>query len=1026
MEQQTTDSKAADAPLALSTDGQGATAVKRAIEVGFPIVEINRLAVPERNSFKPIYQMHKWFARRASCVFRAILLGTLKPAVQPDGTPTDLMEEFYKDHSDDPDTNDRVILDPFMGGETTVVEALRLGCRVIGMDLNPVAWFIVKTEIEPVDLDTLKAAFERLAKRPVAWNDGRPLKESLLNLYKTDVADGIEADVIYTFWVKSAICTDPNCRREVPLFTDYVITQNTPSVRYHRDAICPACRKTFDWEIDRASLIADPLLMVNSPRGSGGDGRPTTLWSYASEPRKPKKRDPWQTDVPCPHCHETVRMQVPNLPKCKKRVALAVIFCPACEAVWQWRGPLPEEEISCPSCRHNYELKKGTVPEKGKFQCSCGQKDNIIASIRTLPQGQRLPIRPYAIQAYLPLRQSTDLDDRQASFFDDGGQQPEEHRGDQLKDNNSVIQANGKFFKRIAVSDIRRLQTAEAIWEQHKSAFPFPRSSIPEGDKTKSGLLAHHYNYWHEMFAARQLVALSTLLQGIVAEQGQPLKEMLLCAFSATLNNSNMFSRYHRFTYREGKIEGVFARHDFQPKITSCELNVWGVVHGYGAFIQNFDKLLEGKQDFQGAACAHLSAANAATVSANSFAHVITDPPYVGNVNYSELADFFYVWLRLALKDTYAHFAPEYTPKGEEIVENSVRKKTRKDFFADLETVFHRTYEQLPDDGLVAFTFHHTDQEGKVWEGLLEALCDSGFEIVAVYPIHAESETSLHLMNKENISYDLIHVCRKRKEDSRSRSWAGVRQEVRRKAREELQAIETGRYGNQPLPEPDVRLICIGKCLELYSAHYGKVLDHENKPLPLHKALQDISAIVDQLVTRDRPLPSELGAVDGLSYVWLRVLAPIRNEVMMDAITKSARGMQVSLDDLKEAGLVVRGRTGRGRTYEVKQPAQRLGDLVAKHQPGLKLRATQGELFTSEGQTIFYDIPLVDLVHLVIGLAQAGESVVPWLERFADLRSQLGAALRYLRDIRADWKEPIERVLALIEGAPLIRQMENA
>ncbi|MBI4523252.1 MAG: DUF1156 domain-containing protein [Deltaproteobacteria bacterium] len=200
---------------------------RRAIEVGFPIVEINQLAVPERNSFKPIYQMHKWFARRASCVFRAILLGTLKPAVQGDGTPTDLMEEFYKDHSNDPDTKDKTILDPFMGGGTTVIEALRLGCRVIGIDLNPVAWFIVKTEIEPVDLDALKAAFERLAARPVAWNEGRPLKETLLSLYKTDVGDNLEADVIYTFWVRSAICTDQNCRREVPLFTDYILAKST-------------------------------------------------------------------------------------------------------------------------------------------------------------------------------------------------------------------------------------------------------------------------------------------------------------------------------------------------------------------------------------------------------------------------------------------------------------------------------------------------------------------------------------------------------------------------------------------------------------------------------------------------------------------------------------------------------------------------------------------------------------------------------------------------------------------------------
>lgn len=68
--------------------------MKRAIEGSFPIVEINRLAVPERNAFKPIYQMHKWFARRASCVFRAILLASMKPAGM------DIMAEFYKDHTE--------------------------------------------------------------------------------------------------------------------------------------------------------------------------------------------------------------------------------------------------------------------------------------------------------------------------------------------------------------------------------------------------------------------------------------------------------------------------------------------------------------------------------------------------------------------------------------------------------------------------------------------------------------------------------------------------------------------------------------------------------------------------------------------------------------------------------------------------------------------------------------------------------------------------------------------------------------
>jgi Adenine-specific DNA methylase containing a Zn-ribbon len=165
-------------------ESDGAKQMPRAIEMGFPIVEINRLAEPERNSFKPIYQMHKWFARRASCVFRAILLGALKPAYQEDGTPVDLMEEFYKDHSRDSDTQGKMVLDPFMGGGTTVVEALRLGCKVIGIDLNPIAWFIVKTEVEPVKIEALKAAFERLAARPVAWNDNKPLRDTLLDLYR--------------------------------------------------------------------------------------------------------------------------------------------------------------------------------------------------------------------------------------------------------------------------------------------------------------------------------------------------------------------------------------------------------------------------------------------------------------------------------------------------------------------------------------------------------------------------------------------------------------------------------------------------------------------------------------------------------------------------------------------------------------------------------------------------------------------------------------------------------------------------
>src|SRR5262249_32758795 len=153
---------------------------------------------------------------------------------------------------DDPDTVGKLVLDPFMGGGTTVVEALRLGCHVIGVDLNPVAWFVVKTEIAPVGLDALRAAFDRLAERTVPWS-GESVRETLLRQYKTTCpcCRSDNADIIYTFWVKSALCTNaaPPCGNKslIPLFSDYVVAQKAPSIRYWRDVQCPKCAKTFDW-----------------------------------------------------------------------------------------------------------------------------------------------------------------------------------------------------------------------------------------------------------------------------------------------------------------------------------------------------------------------------------------------------------------------------------------------------------------------------------------------------------------------------------------------------------------------------------------------------------------------------------------------------------------------------------------------------------------------------------------------------------------------------------------------------------
>jgi len=965
-------------------------------------------------------------------VFRAILLGSLKPAYRPDGSPVDLMEEFYKDHTDDPDTKGMTVLDPFMGGGTTVVEALRLGCHVTGIDLNPVAWFIVKTEVEPVDLQALQEAFDRLAERPVAWNGGKPLRETLLDLYRTEVEPGNEADVIYTFWVKHAVCTAPTCGKEVPLFKDYIIARKTPSVRYNQDVTCPHCKKTFDWEIEVASLIAEPSLMVSAPRGSAGEGRPTQTWSYAPHPEKGIP-----TKVQCPHCGEVGQPRRKQKKPKRKRVSLTVLFCPRCEAVWQWRGDVPDGEMTCPACGHSYDPHKGNVPEKGKFLCRCGNKDKIIESIRRLPKDQRLPVRPYALQAYLPSSNGEQKDDPQGLMFAGQRCRPNAKNGRGPGPKTLLLPKSGKFFKRFSSSDQARLQQAEALWEKHKDTLPYPKSEIPRGAET-GRLIEHHYSHWHEMFFPRQLLALATLLEGIMEEGDEKLKEMLLCAFSNTLEGNNQFVRDipSRSTPGGTPPAGIFARHDFQPKASGSEQNVWGTISGNNTFVSRMDVLKKGLEfraqwhdvdkekvldALTGPVDADLFCESVTAGKRRALQLIVTDPPYVGNVNYAELADFFHVWLRIALHKRYVCFAPEYTPKAEEIIENPSRGKTSKDFFENLGRGLNSLNDSLEENGLLAFTFHHTDTEGLIWEGLLQVLCSSGFEIVAIYPIHGEREASLHLMDKENVSYDLIHVCKKRRGSPEGRSWAGLRQEVRKRAREELRAIEGGRYGKEPLNPSDVRLICIGKCLEVYSRHYGKVLDHEGRGFPLHAALQDIGTIVDQLVTRERPLPAELEDIDPLSYVWLRVLMEKKMEINVNDLNKALRGVQVSADDLKKAGLIIKGRTGRGRFFKVKQPEERLGALKERLEPASTPGKAQFTLFDEMNRPIEHAVDLVDVVHLLIGLAWAGESVVPWLERYAGLRPKLKAALSFVRDHRKDWKDYIDRILNLVEGKPLLR-----
>ena len=1044
--------------------------MKRAIEDSFPIVEINRLAIPERNAFKPIYQMHKWFARRASCVFRAILLGALKPLpLGKDGKPLKsgaqvIMEEFYKDHTNDPDTNGKVVLDPFMGGGTTIVESLRLGCNAIGIDLNPVAWFIVKTEIEPVDIEELKAAFKRLEQTKVEWS-GKPLKETLLDLYKTKCpACGGEADIIYTFWVKSAICTSLDCQKQIPLYGDYIVSQKSPSIRYVPDCECPECKKSFDWELEPATMIGNPKLMVNSSKFSAGQGRGSVRWAYGHARKVPGGIT---GEANCPWCEKEIQPNTHNAKPKKKKVELSVLLCPKCEEVWQHRGSLDDQAI-CPSCKHNYNPKEGNIPDKGKSICSCGNVAKIIDSIRTLPEEQPLPIRPYGIEAFCAKCASSGKakikkEEANLGLFEEA--QEEDIEIEEIdseisdeSDNPSIISKNkGKFFKRIDTADLALYQKACDSWEKNKSKLPYPKSEIPIGQETKR-LHEHHYHHWNEMFNPRQLVGLATLLKCVSQEDSQRDREQLLLCCSATTDTNNLFTRFMAKRDSSGgqTAQGVFARHDFQPKTTICEQNIWGLdAGGIGSFLRRYwqtlqgiefgyntfdvvyshnadkrirnlkyqDRLFKGRNHKNNNTILCKSSKELGEVSDGSIDFVISDPPYSDNVNYSELGDFYYVWQRLILKISYPHFAAEITPKTDEVIKNQIQGKGDREFASDLTKVFCEANRILKPDGLFIFTFHHA--EGSAWVSLLQSVCDAEFQIIAVYPVQSEGESSLHLMDKQAISYDLIHVCRKRGKtrNNNVKSWAGVRQTIRQKARDEIKIIEFGRYGNEPLSAMDRNIILIGKCLELYSEFYGKIVDYENKPVPLHTALEEIKMMVDQLTAEETAFPSELEEIDAPSYVYLTCLCD-RREINSDEVHKATRGI-TEPSTLMESDLMVKGRAKRGRTYEVKLPLERLDVLKKKFGSG-KIEEQQVSLFEDDLSVSKLTGNFIDSVHFLIALAESGESVVEWLEKFRGQRPAIRVALEYMSKKNKNFIEPVRKILNLIDERTLFTKPEES
>lgn len=354
----------------------------------------------------------------------------------------------------------------------------------------------------------------------------------------------------------------------------------------------------------------------------------------------------------------------------------------------------------------------------------------------------------------------------------------------------AVKTPRGLTFEPPERGDLEAIEAAAEELDKHRARWErenvIPTERIPVGDKTGEPM-ARGIMTWADMFSARQLLGMGVLVEEsralrpeIVAtegdERGGAIEHLLAFAIDKFLNHN---CTQTRFENTRGVVKGKMDRHDYAFKVTYAELAPCVAGGGLAWAIENvleaWEKIasLSRAEAVQPARLTLGSATSLPGVADGSLAAVVVDPPYDDNVQYSELADFFYVWLKRT--QGYRHpewYATYLGDHDEEAVVNvsrfrndhdavkGAREASRNHYREMMTGIFRECHRVLRDDGVLTVMFTHKKQEA--WEALFTSLIRSGFTITATWPIKTESEHSLHQAKKNAAQSTVFLVARKR------------------------------------------------------------------------------------------------------------------------------------------------------------------------------------------------------------------------------------------------------------------------
>lgn len=297
------------------------------------------------------------------------------------------------------------------------------------------------------------------------------------------------------------------------------------------------------------------------------------------------------------------------------------------------------------------------------------------------------------------------------------------------------------------------------------------------------------------------------------------------------------------------KIRNVFARQAIPMTWDYAESNPFS--SSSGNFLSQVEWVAEAVENVPAYPECEARQADAAT---RDYSNVVvsTDPPYYDNIGYSDLSDYFYVWLRRMLKPVLPSVtATMLTPKTQELVANPYRhggKDGAAQFFVDgFNHVFAHIRETARTDIPMTVYYAYKQKDDKTgtstgWHALLDGLIHSGWEITATWPVRSERGGRMISVGTNSLASSIVLACRPRPEDAPATTMRAFNSVLRSELSTELRTLIAS--GIDPV---DLSQAAIGPGISVYS-RYSRIREADGTDMPIQRALEVINHVIDEVM----------------------------------------------------------------------------------------------------------------------------------------------------------------------------------